>query len=132
MTAKVKCRKCGEAIYEGWVKGIPVLDGSGALAGVTMTDERYCDDCQRDAGNHRREFRTCQRCGEPFSEGFMDGEGSFYACEDCFDAEMNDLYPDGWRADEHEDEPRWEGGYYDAWEPSAGKFVDTGVFWTEF
>lgn len=105
----VKCDGCGCAIAECG----------------TMADEHhhYCDDCSTPAN---QEFRICMECGMPMVEGYTD-EGTFYACEGCFDAAMLDYFGEYREVDD-------DGcnGYYEWFEPRECAWNATGVYWTQW
>jgi len=114
----VKCDGCGE-----------IIDACGWLGyGI---DEHYCDDCYANGKAEGRadEFRICDRCGRVMTEGFCN-ESIDHICESCFESWMNEICPNGWRANDHEDVRLWDGGYYD--EFIDGEWVDTGIYWTEW
>lgn len=75
------------------------------------------------------EIRFCEVCGKPYDKGFMECDGDWYCCEDCFDGGMNERYGKGkWRPSE--DEGAW-GGWYE-YLNERGEWKDTGVFYTEW
>ena len=76
------------------------------------------------------ETRICDRCGRTMTEGFVVGEGAIELCDECFEPWMDEACPDGWRENEHADDPCWDGGFYD--EKINGEWEDTGIYWTEW
>lgn len=127
----VVCDGCGERIRDGYRSYTSHRDESGRVCAFTLGDEHYCERCKEKAGVSPAEFRTCDCCGKPFSEGFTVEGGFWYCCEECFGDElMNRDYPDGWRENQHEDDPHWCGGYYDFMH--EGEWLDTGIFYTEW
>lgn len=78
--------------------------------------------------NHKIEIRFCEECGIPFDAGFMVDDGSWYSCEECFNAAMDRTYGKGkWRPSEYEGE---YGGWYEYFD--GNEWVDTSVFYTEW
>lgn len=80
------------------------------------------------AQEHGKDFRVCQHCGKPFWGGYTDLT-DFYSCEECFEDEMNECFPEGWRLNESGDEGE-NGGYYDC--KNGDEWTDTGIFYTEW
>lgn len=76
------------------------------------------------------ETRTCDACGCEMTEGYANEDGRHHMCERCFYPWMDEHCPEGWRANGHDDDPLWDGGYYD--ELIGGEWVDTGIFWTSW
>lgn len=77
---------------------------------------------------HGIEIRFCEECGKPFDAGFMADDGSWYSCEECFDASMDRTYGKGkWRPSEYEGE---YGGWYEAL--NGDEWEDTSIFYTEW
>lgn len=111
----VKCDGCGE-----------VIDACGWL-GYDI-EEHYCDDCYANGKAEGRadEFCICMECGMPMVEGYTD-DGTFYACEGCFDAAMLDYFGEYREVDD-------DGcnGYYEWFEPRECTWNATGVYWTQW
>lgn len=115
----VKCDGCGERITDGWMPQERMADG------FHIDDEHhYCDECAQEIEG-RCEFRTCTRCGKPMVDGFTDLDG-FYAHEECFDAEMDELFPGGWR---QVDDDGCD-GYYEWYDQRECEWCGTGIFYT--
>lgn len=112
----VKCDGCGKVIYDG------LCD--------PKCEHHWCDEeCNPESKTW--EFRTCNYCGKPMTEGFMVEGGGWYCCDDCFEPMMNRDYPNGYRANTHDDDPCWCDGMWD-YKDDDGKWYDTGIFYTEW
>lgn len=71
----------------------------------------------------------CDVCGRKIEDGFCDGR--YRICEEDFESFMDETYGIlEWRPNGHEDEPSWDGGYYDFYQD--GKWYDTEFYWTEW
>lgn len=84
-----------------------------------MADESYTDNY---------EYRICDYCNEPMTEGFMADGGVWYCCESCFDAAMRHDYPLGYRGTDEEGDC---GGFWEYLE-ADGEWYDTGIFYTQW
>lgn len=123
----VKCDGCGAVIDSGWMHSYSAkLHGNDVL--FTDEDRHWCDECAEKLDG-KCEFRVCERCGHVMTQGFVIGDACTTVCEDCFEPWMDENC-DAWRANEHEDDRLWDGGYYD--ELIDGEWVDTGAYWTEW
>ena len=120
----VKCDGCGEVIYDGYMKDEYTKD-----AHVIDFDHHYCDNCKDDSMN--QEFRTCDYCHKPMIDGFTVEGGGWYCCEDCFEPIMKRDYPNGYKPNDHDDDPYWCDGMWDYLDDD-GKWRDTGIFYTEW
>lgn len=60
---------------------------------------------------------------------YTDGETRVYKDDEGFREWLDERYPDGWRYNGHEDNPYWNGGYYDAL--VDGVWRDTRFYYTE-
>lgn len=75
------------------------------------------------------EIRFCEVCGIPYDMGFIAGDGDWYCCQSCFDEVMDKDYgKDKWRGTDEEGE---YGGFYE-YLNAEGKWVDTGIYYTEW
>lgn len=113
----VKCDGCGE-----------VLNCYGTMCDSDdgKQELHFCDACSTPAN---QEFRICMECGLPMYDGMTNLE-RVYTHEECFKSWMDTNCPDGWRLNQHEDDERWDGGYYD--EVIDGEWQDTGIFYTQW
>ena len=109
------CAQCGCTVYDGMTDG----------------EELYCDDCAKDHPEADCGFRTCEYCGQPMTEGMTNLEDLYTHEGNCFEAVMDTYYANGWRENDHEGAPCWDGGYYD-YRDESGKWWDTGVFYTDW
>lgn len=110
----VKCDVCGERLYDGKCD----LDG-----------HHWCYDHAPDGARH--EFRTCDYCGQPMSEGYTVDGGCWYCCDECFEPMMKRDYKLGYRPNEHDDDGGWCGGYWD-YKSEDGEWYDTGIYYTDW
>lgn len=75
------------------------------------------------------EVRFCEECGKPFDAGYVEGDGFWYCCEDCFYSAMNRIYGENrWRSTDMPGE--WD-GYYE-FQNDDGVWTDTGIYYTEW
>ena len=110
----VKCDGCGKEI-----------SSSGSMVDHEDNPDKFyhfCDECT--IGSAGVEFRICDRCGMPMIAGMTNLE-NFYACLDCFEQEMNERCPDGWRTVEDDGCE----GFYEMLDDD-GKWYGTGIFYT--
>lgn len=77
-------------------------------------------------------FRVCEACMKPMTEGYTVDGGFWYCCEDCFEKQMDISYPHGWRANAHVEDELWCDGYYDFLSAIDGEWHDTGIYYTEW
>ena len=113
--AVVRCDGCGE-----------VIDMFGSFG---CDGQHFCDEgCSTPAN---QEFRICQYCGQPMIQGYTVEGGFWYCCEKCFGGMLESDYPNGWRVNDHDDDPHWIDGYYD-YKDDEGNWHDTGIFYTEW
>lgn len=75
------------------------------------------------------EIRSCEVCGKHLAQGFTDGD--LYVCEEHFVEYMDGEF-NFWHQNDHEDDERWDGGYYDAYDARENSWYDTGFYWTEW
>lgn len=123
----VKCDGCGEVIDSGWM---PTEEGrnEGGPWFHVCEEEHYCEACserKRLDGDTMCEFRICTGCGKPMVDGMTDLDG-FYTHEECFDGEMDELFPAGWRQVEDDGCD----GYYEWYDPREQTWQGTGIFYT--
>ena len=78
---------------------------------------------------YNTEIRFCSECGVPYDAGYMQGDGEWYFCEECFEDAMNESYGEvKWRPSDSEGE---YGGWYE-YKTDSGEWEDTGIFYTEW
>ena len=113
----VRCDTCGDRIYDG-------LSDFGC-------ERHWCDAECKPHSDVEAEFRVCVECGMPMVQGFTVEGGGWYCCEECFEPMMERDYPNGYRANDHDDDPHWCDGMWD-YKDEDGTWHDTGIFYTEW
>lgn len=112
------CAKCGAVIGDG--------DHYNFDGGMFV-----CDDCfmagGRTPGGDWVQLQECIECHRLMYQGNTD-LWDVYVCDECFDGYVKH---EGLKANYHEDEDNWGGGYWDYLDEN-GKWVDTGIFWTDW
>ena len=121
--ATIKCDGCGEVIDSGWM---PIERGRNEDGPWFHIDEtrHYCDECA-DEIDGKCEFRICTHCGKPMVDGMTDLD-AFYTHEECFEDEMDSVFPGGWRQVEDDGCD----GYYEWFDQREGEWCGTGIFYT--
>ena len=122
---KVRCDECGAEIECcGWMRRYRYTDELADFHGWVETDDHYCDEHEKCAGEGRCEFRICDVCGDVMVEGYVVYDGATHLCEDCFKPWMDENCPEGWR---QVDDDGCD-GYYE--ERIGGEWAGTGIFYT--